>query len=152
MAKRLYRDPVLTKPLPSTTVPKLVILCLLVGIWLAYRCFFGAPEKLLGGKLPANQYYHYLQQPKAKAKPIVPSPAVEHVPTPAAQPADQQTTPSDSTPGTDPSAPAAGRSIDPSAEPSAQQNRSGHTANPAPSEHTTHTSTPTHTAQTEHHG
>jgi hypothetical protein len=72
MAKRYYHDPVLTKPLPSTSVPFLVIVVLIVCMVLANKYFFGSPEKLLGGPPPRNEYLKYMHTPKPAplAKPL----------------------------------------------------------------------------------
>lgn len=103
MTKRHYQDPILSKPLPSTAVPWLVILVLIACIWLGHKYFFGAPAQLLGGPPPRNEYVQYLQQPKA-------TPGSPRVATPAA------TRPLP--PATDATAPAAGRSVvHPSAAP-----------------------------------
>lgn len=112
MTKRNYQDPVLTKPLPSTSVPFFVILGLIACMVLAYKCFFGNPKTLLGGPPPRNEYIHYMQKPKpapvpvpvAAPAPVTPSPAAqtsEPVPSPGTTP-DAQAKPSDKPSSTSP--------------------------------------------------
>jgi hypothetical protein len=75
MARRHQQDHILTKPLPSTTFPTLVIFALVACLWLCFKFFFGAPERLLGGPPPPNEYIHYLHEPKPVAPTVVIAPA-----------------------------------------------------------------------------
>ncbi len=59
---RAQRNSVLNKPLPSTSVPWLVILCLLAAIVLVFLFFLRPADKLLGKPLPQNEYRKYLLQ------------------------------------------------------------------------------------------
>lgn len=93
MTKRRYHDPVLTKPLPSTAVPTMVILVLLAALILGNRYFFGAPQRLLGGPPPKNEYRQYLKTPRPK--PL--TPVVQPAPTPLTTPAAGVTSPEEAT-------------------------------------------------------
>jgi hypothetical protein len=91
MAKKIDPESILTKPLPSTKVPWLVIWLLLASIVLIYLWGLRGADELLGPPLPKNEYEHLLVAPK---KPT-PRPAVT---APAGTPGPSQPTPAPATP------------------------------------------------------
>lgn len=73
MAKRRVDDNLMMGPRPNTRLPWLVILLLLACLSLVYWGFLASPPgKLLGPKIPANEYRHYLTPPKPVRRPPTP--------------------------------------------------------------------------------
>lgn len=81
MAKHNADDNIMTRPLPSSRVPGLVILFLIASLVLVYLGFLRPQEKLLGPPLPENTYQQYV---KPKKPPVRATPAPVAAPPAAA--------------------------------------------------------------------
>jgi len=102
MPKHNADDNIMTRPLPSSRVPGLVILFLIACLVLVYLGFLRSQEKLLGPPLPENTYQQYV---KPKKPPVRVPPAPVAAPTPATPAPGTATTPAVPDANTAPSTP-----------------------------------------------